>query len=578
MPLGVPKSLSTCKRFFLHATSPKQRQYEALRAYYVDERPAAEAARDFGYSPGAFHVMCHHFRRQAAPVFFASPRPGPRAQPRKSAARESIIALRKRNYSIYEISEALKERRLPLSPTAVREVLKAEGFAALPRRLDEERPARPHPTVEPVADARAFSLAPRRFQTRCGGLFLFVPELIRLHLTELAQAARLPGSKMIPATHALRVALALKLWSIERKSHIMALVADEGLALFAGLNAIPKRSYLAEYSSRIDHAMTTKLLAAWQEPGGEARLWPGRSFNLDFHSVPYYGEHPVIERHYVSMRSRKQKSVLTFLAQDAEGHAFCYANADLRKGEEAEEIFRFIDFWKRTHRDRPRHLVFDSRLTTYGNLGRLDALGITFITLRRRSPQLRKAIALVPRSAWRTVELDVPTRKYRFPRVVEQPVALVKDHTFRQMFIEDLGHDEATILVTNDRRGAASVITRYAQRMLIENALSDAVRFFHLDALSSAVGLKVDFDMALLVIASGLYRLLARTMRGYADAQARQIFRDLIDMPATVEVTQTEVIVQFHRRAHLPIVIASGRLNKPVKVPWWNGVPLRLTT
>ena len=172
----------------------------------------------------------------------------------------------------------------------------------------------------------------------------------------------------------------------------------------------------------------------------------------------------------------------------------------------------------------------------------------------------------------------MPTRKYRFPRVVEQRVELVKDHTFRQMFIEDLGHEDATILLTNDRRGAAAVITRYAQRMLIENALSDAVRFFHLDALSSAVGLKVDFDMALLVIASGLYRLLARTMRGYADAQARQIFRDLIDMPATVEVTKTEVIVQFHRRAHLPIVLASGRLNTPIKVPWWNGRPLRLTT
>ncbi len=578
MPLGAPKSLSTCRRFFLQLASPKQRQYEALRAYYVDERPGTEVARAFGYSPGAFHVLCHHFRRQAAPVFFAAPRPGPRTQPKKSAARESIIALRKRNYSIYEISAALKERQLPLSPTAVREVLKAEGFAALPRRLDEDRPTRPQPTVEPVADARAFSLAPRRFQTRCGGLFLFVPELLRLDLTELARAARLPGSTMIPAPHALRAALALKLWSIERKSHIMALVADEGLALFAGLNAIPKRSYLAEYSSRIDHAMTTKLLAAWQQPAAGAHLFAGRSFNLDFHSVPYYGEHPVIERHYVSMRSRRQKSVLTFLAQDAEDHAFCYSNADLRKGEEAEEIFRFVDFWKRTHGDWPRYLVFDSRLTTYANLGRLDALGITFITLRRRSPQLRKEIALIPRSAWRTVELEVPTRKYRFPRVFEQRVELVKGHTFRQMFIEDLGHEDATILLTNDRRGAAAVITRYAQRMLIENALSDAVRFFHLDALSSAVGLKVDFDMALLVIASGLYRLLARTMRGYADAQARQIFRDLIDMPATVDVTNTEVIVQFHRRAHLPIVLASGRLNTPVTVPWWNGVPLRLTT
>ena len=109
--------------------------------------------------------------------------------------------------------------------------------------------------------------------------------------------------------------------------------------------------------------------------------------------------------------------MLTFLAQDADGHAFCYANADLRKGEEAEEIFRFIDFWKRTHGALPQHVVFDSRLTTYPNLGRLDALGITFITLRRRSPKLRKEIALLPRSAWRTVELEVPTRKYRFPRL-----------------------------------------------------------------------------------------------------------------------------------------------------------------
>ena len=34
------------------------------------------------------------------------------------------------------------------------------------------------------------------------------------------------------------------------------------------------------------------------------------------------------------------------------------------------------------------HLVFDSRLTTYAHLARLDALGITFITLRRRSSRL----------------------------------------------------------------------------------------------------------------------------------------------------------------------------------------------
>lgn len=293
--------------------------------------------------------------------------------------------------------------------------------------------------------------------------------------------------------------------------------------------------------------------------------------------MPYYGEDPQVERHYVSMRSRRQPSVLAFLAQDAEGRAFCYSNADLRKGEEAEEIFRFIAFWKNHHGENPRHLVFDSRLTTYAHLARLEHMGIAFITLRRRSPALLSEIEHLAPSAWRRVTLEVPARKFKTPRVFEQAVQLA-GATFRQLFILDLGHEEPTILLTNDRHTThTKLITRYAQRMLIENALSDAVRFFHMDALSSAVGLKVDFDMALLVIASGLYRLLARRMRGYADAQARHIFRDLIDTPADVNVSEHEVHVHFHRRAHLPIIIASGILESSTKVPWWHNQTLRMS-
>ncbi len=217
-------------------------------------------------------------------------------------------------------------------------------------------------------------------------------------------------------------------------------------------------------------------------------------------------------------------------------------------------------------------------MTTYAGLARLDEMQLPFITLRRRSPRLLKEIVLLPRSAWRVVDLDIPTRKYQTPRVYEQPVRLA-GRDFRQLFIQDLGHGEPTLLLTNQRQvSAKALITRYAHRMLIENALSDAVRFFHMDALSSAVGLKVDFDMALLVLASGLYRLLARRMRGYSDAQARQIFRDLVDMPADVTIDERQVEVSFHRRSHLPIVLASGLVDQPVVIPWWNGVPLRLTT
>src|SRR6266851_1993890 len=105
--ISAPFSLTDCQRFFEQPATARQRQYEALRAYFLEEVPSAEAARSFGYSPGAFRVLCHAFRRE---------------QPRKSRAHEQIVALRKRNYSVYEISRALQEQGTPLSATAVREV------------------------------------------------------------------------------------------------------------------------------------------------------------------------------------------------------------------------------------------------------------------------------------------------------------------------------------------------------------------------------------------------------------------------------------------------------------------------
>jgi transposase len=576
MGTSAPIVITDCRRFFAEPTTARQRQYEALRAFFLDGLTSKEVACRFGYSHGAFRILCHDFRRGLLPEFFTTTRPGPREQPKKSKARDQVLALRKRNYSIYDISRALKQQGITLSATAVREILAAEGFAPLPRRLDEERPVLIGPTTEAVADVRAFALSPREFTTRVGGLFLFVPDLIRLDCEALARNAKLPGSRMVPTEHALRASLALKLWSIERKSHVMALVADQGLALFCGLNAMPKKSFLAEYSSRITPRKVEHLLASWHGLLTGETILSGQSFNLDFHSMPYFGDHPIVESHYLSKRSRRQPSILTFLAQDADSQVFCYSNADIRKGEEAEEIFRFIKFWTHQHGRPPQHLVFDSKLTTYEQLDRLDQKHITFITLRRRSPTLIAEINDLSPSAWRTINLDVPNRKYRTPKVYEQKVCLRKC-TYRQFFIKDLGHDLPTILLTNDRNSTVpQLILRYAKRMLIENALADAVRFFHIDALSSSVGFKVDFDMALLVLASCLYRMMARRMRGYDDAQARQIFRDLIDMPADVTITDHEVKVRFHRRAHLPIVLASGLIDKPVPVPWWDGLPLRL--
>jgi len=511
--------------------------------------------------------------------FFRDLARGPQAQPRKDAVRARIIELRKQNCSVYDIRDALERTGGDrLSATAIQEVLRDEGFARLPRRLDDERPVGARPIADAIADVRAFSLADRQFSTRLGGLFLLLPLLARLDLDGVVQDAGLPGTKMIPAAHAIRAALLLKLVGTRRRSHVMDLVLDEGVALAAGLNAVPKATFLWQYSTRLGRTAIVRLLSGWVARLRDAHLIDARSFNLDFHSISYFGEDPFVEKHYVPRRSQRRKAVLTFFAQDADGQVFCYANADLRKGEESQEVLRFVTFWARRTGERPRHLVFDSKLTTYENLGKLHDLGITFITLRRRSPQLLAQIATLPRSAWRTVHLDVPHRKFKTPRVVDQRITLAGcSAPVRQLLIRDLGHDEPTILVTNDLTGSLkAIITRYAKRMLIENGLADAIDFFHLDALSSAVALNVDFDVVLTVLASGIYRQFARALRGYERAQARQLFRRFLDTTARVVIADDGVTVTLPRRAHNPILLDAGLIGRATPIPWWGGRTLTL--
>ena len=130
----------------------------------------------------------------------------------------------------------------------------------------------------------------------------------------------------------MRSLLALKLFGNARHSHVMSSVLDEGLALFAGLNVIPKRSFLTEYSCRdrpgllpeADATLVRRRRAAW--------AWSAAtSFDLDFHTIPFHGDDALVEKHYVSKRSRRQKGMLAFLAQDADTRVFCYANGELRK-------------------------------------------------------------------------------------------------------------------------------------------------------------------------------------------------------------------------------------------------------
>ena len=394
--------------------------------------------------------------------FFRQRKPGPKAQPKTNAARPLIIALRKQNHSVYDIERALKTQGTPLSDTAIWEVLRQEGFARLPRRADDELPDRLKPQAAAVADRREFTLAPGRFSTQLGGLFLFLPWLVDCAWPKLVQQAKFPGTPMIPALQALLSLLALKLCSRERKSHVMDLVFDPGLALFAGLNVAPKTTYLSTYSDRVGTRMTEALRAGWLRVLRDHKLAQGQSFNLDFHTIPYFGQDEFVERHYLSKRSRSQKSILVFLAQEAESQVVCYSCADVPKKRQPDQVLRFVEFWRGQTGQLPKELVFDSKLTTFANLSQLNQMNLTFMTLRRRSTGLRRQVLNTPHSAWRTVHLDVPHRQYQNPRVFEQRVNLKGyQGQVRQLFITDLGHEEPTILLTNDLEGStAQRITR----------------------------------------------------------------------------------------------------------------------
>src|SRR5437867_3815618 len=416
--------LTDFARFFLEPSNTTHRQYEALRAYFVEHLPSAEAARRFGYTPGSFRVLCHEFRRNPRRPFFLSPCQKPTACPKKEPVRATIVALRKQNLSIYDISRALAQSGQTLSPPAVAMILKQEGFARLPRRRDEERPPGTRPEVAAVANVGELDLTPRQFRTKFVGLFLFMPYLAAVPLDKIFHQADLPGSGMIPAGQAMRSLLALKLFGNARHHHVMSSVFDEGLALFAGLNVIPKRSFLTEYSCRIDPGSYPKLMRLWFDAIKPLGLEWGSSFDLDFHTIPFHGEDALVQKHYVSKRSRRQKGMLAFLAQDADTRVFCYANGQLRKVEQNDEILQFVAYWEQRTGQLPHELIFDSKLTTYANLNRLNQRGIDFLTLRRRSQKMLATLAHMPASAWRRVALQNVSRAYRRPRVMDEQVFL----------------------------------------------------------------------------------------------------------------------------------------------------------
>jgi transposase len=558
--------------YFTAPTSAAQRRYEALRAYFLDEMPAAEVADRFGYSTASVHQMATLLRAGRLSLF-AETKPGPKG-PRKATGtvRARVLQLRAGGHSVSEIAEAVTGEGIPVSAQTVWQILDAEGLPRLTRR-DQGRRGPPG-RLDPVKAGPLPGWPDSEVSLPCdhAGLLLLFPAIVELGLPDLVAAAGYPSTRVLSAWASIGTLLLAKCARRARVHHIGTLTDDVGLAFTLGLTALPKATHLGSYSWRVRRESNQRLLSELVGALRRLGLATGSAgFNCDFHAIRHHGEQAVLDKHYVPRRSQRTRAVLTFFAQDHASSEMVYANADITKAEQAREIIAFADYWHAATGADPGLLVFDSQLTTYKILDELTDRGINWLTLRQRGKTELARLAALPASAWKTVTV-ARSGRYRRPRLHEDMVKLrdVRSQV-RQIAVANIGRDEPTLLITHDlNTPAKDLFTRYAERMLVENELDAYIGGFHLDALTSAVPLNVDLDTTLTVIAGNLYRLFARDLPRYEHATPDRIWRHFLDATGTLHITATGITCALNLRSHHPILIDAGYADLTVPIPWWN--------
>ena len=564
--------------FFTHPTHDWQRRYEALRASFVERLPATVVADCFGYTPGYIQLLRHQFRH--GKIEFSEPVPEGKLTRRRVNAetRRKICDWRRQRLSAGEITELLLEDGVQISVSTVGRVLAEEGFPKLPRRtrLKIGRTVKGADVPKRSEVATLEQLDGQRFESAGAGAFLFAPFLARFDIAKVVAAAGLPGTKAIPASSYLLSFLALKLLGTERYAHVGDHSFDPGLGLFAGLNVLPKCTAMSTYSYSLDEVHLRKLQHAFVKRASKLGLYDASVVNLDFHSTPHYGDESVLDKHWTGARNKTMKGALSLFAQDAGSKLMLYTDADIRRVEADDQVLAFLAFWKRIKRGVDPTLVFDSRFTNYSNLSKLNAQGIRFITLRRRGKALLREVDKL--GPWKRIHIPHAKRKYPNPRVYESTFSPREyDGDMRQVIVKGNGHEKPTFMISNDFETPAELLVgNYARRWRVENGIAEAVKFFHLNALSSPILTKVHFDVVMTVIADTLYCMLAQKLRGFEECDAPKLYRSFVHGKGTITVRNNEVTVSYPRRAHNPILRRVPWSNLPGAFPGVPGARLKL--
>ncbi len=564
--------------FFIRPALGWQRRYEALRASFVDKLPAKTVAEYFGYSAEYVRLLRHLFVNEK--LDFTDPVPEGKAARRAvtTEIRKKIRGYREKQLSAAEIARLLQEEGQQISVRTVERVLAEEGFPRLTRRTRVQRGRTVKGAEIPERSERVLleELDGQQLSCSAAGAFLFTPFLAQLDISRVVQEADLPGSKVIPATSYLHSFLALKLLGTERYAHANDHGFDLGLGLFAGLNVLPKSTAMSTYSYSLDEIHLLQLQQAFIRQASRLGLYEGNFINLDFHTVPHFGDESVLEEHWAGARGKRMKGALTLFAQDAGSKLILYSASDILREEANDQVLSFLSFWNSVHRGMKPMLIFDSRFTTYPILSELNSSAIKFITLRRRGKKLLDRAERL--TGWKRIHLENTKRKYPNPQVHESIIQLRGyEGELRQLIVRGTGREKPSFIITNDFDIATEqIVGGYGRRWRIENGIAEAVKFFNLNCLSSPILVKVHFDVTMTMIADTLYSMLAQKLRGFESCDAPKLYRHFVRGKGIISVDGRDITVVYPRRAHNPILRAVPWRDMPDNIPSLPGTRLSL--
>jgi len=549
--------------FFLQPGSVAHKQYEALRMYYVDDIPAHQVAERYGYTYRAFTSLVSSFREKIAgnptsTLFFIESTPGRKVASGTSGARSVIIDMRKKYYSVPDIKVALDGLGHSMSEKNIYNIVTAEGFARLPRRTKLIKQQLDKVLIQAEKSA-PLTFENETFKSSNAGILMFLAIIKRYEIDSAIAQSGYPGTSLINKASSILCFLALKLANRRRYSSDDTWCMDRGMGLFAGLNVLPKTAWFTSYSDRVTTEMNQQFLKQLHQLWMKFGLLEDTS-NLDFTTIPYWGDDSHLENNWSGKRGKALGSMLAVLAHDPDSGLIDYGSANVLQKDESAVILEFLDFYREGNKKKDnklRYLVFDSKFTNYENLKKLDKDKIKFITIRRRGKQIIDRIAKLPAKSWKDVKVPCGGNKHRTLHVYDEMVFLNGyEKDIRQITITGNGKIKPAIIITNDNDlPVEQIIRKYARRWLVEKEISEQIDFFHLNLVSSSMVIKVDFDLTMSILAHNLFRLFALELGRYMNLSAQGLYDKFVLNGADIEIGKKTIKVQLKKKRELPLIL-----------------------